>query len=263
MATGDSRRGSYDLTTLPSQTFSRLFVDGRAAAALLRMLPLINDNLCPSVIVCKNEELYAAAMLASGEAGALGGEMSSAVQWWASMCCSPLPAALPVAHHARTQQDDLDQRLQEQEPAAFQSRRMHAERRVAAQRKAFQAHSNAILLACEQQQQHSVAVATLASLDAQRLVLLQQYNSLRHEHRAASKAGKLLCNIPPHTPSPPPHPQRSLSASPPLSSLPPPPPPHTTSTTSLLSLQLVQPYALVERRSVSPTAASLLPSYQK
>jgi hypothetical protein len=179
----------------------------RSAAVLLRMLPLIRHALQPPVIVCKNEELYAAAaMLLAGRSS------SSAVdagQWWASMCCSAVPLAMPlIPQHSGAQQLEEDGCDESQEqggqqrealqhtPIPFQSRRMHAERRVAAQRKAFEAQTAALIQACNHHNRNKLqqpsAAAVLESLDARRALLLQQFNSLSCEHRAASKAGAAL-----------------------------------------------------------------------
>ena len=164
----------------------------RAASVLLHMLPLISASLQPPVIVCKNEELYAAAMMSSAWAG-------DAARWWLRLSSRATPLAPPACtgthkghgfeQEPKHEQQDGQEQEQEQEqgppppPACFQSRRMHAERRVAAQRKAFHAHSAQLLQTCQ-----SPAAASLASLDARRLELLQQYNSLSCQHRAASKA---------------------------------------------------------------------------
>jgi hypothetical protein len=177
----------------------------RSAAVLLRMLPLIRHALQPPVIVCKNEELYAAAaMLLAGRSSSTAVDVG---QWWASMCCSAVPLAMPlIPQHVGAQQLEKDGGDESEEqggrqqrealqhtPIPFQSRRMHAERRIAAQRKAFEAQTAALIQACSHrsrnEQQQPPAAAVLASLDERRAVLLQQFNSLSCEHRAASKAG--------------------------------------------------------------------------
>ncbi len=176
------------------------------------MLPLIRHALQPPVIICKNEELYAAAamMLAGRSSSSAVAWDGDAGRWWSSMCCSAVPLAMPmpvIPQHARAQQLEKDggdvseeqqggqqQREELQRiPIPFQSRRMHAERRVAAQRKAFEAQTAALIQACNRHnddgQQQPTAAAVLTSLDERRALLLQQFNSLSCEHRAASKAG--------------------------------------------------------------------------
>jgi hypothetical protein len=151
------------------------------------MLPLIYHTLNPPVIVCKNEELYAAALIARASARDNGvGDVWQAAQWWLSLSTSASPLMPPAGcrreqrHGQEAQEGQEGQEGQEAQPlppARLQSRRMHGERRTAALRKAFNQYSSALLQACQQQQQqqqHSAAASTLASLDAQRLVLLQQ-----------------------------------------------------------------------------------------
>jgi hypothetical protein len=156
----------------------------RAASVLLQMLPLVKNALQPPVIVCKNEELYVAAMMtrSSGAHIAEGGHVADPLQWWISLASSGAPFSAPLSANCIVQQT----------PGA-QHRRLHVERRIAAQRKAFEAQSTALLntsnVELQHQLKHSSAATTLASLDAQRLHLLQQFNSLSCEHRATSKAG--------------------------------------------------------------------------
>jgi hypothetical protein len=148
---------------------------------LLHMLPLIYHTLNPPVIVCKNEELYAAALIARASAQDDGvGDVWQAAQWWLSLSTSASPLMPPAG--CRREQLHEQERQEGQEgqplpPSRLQSRRMHGERRTAALRKAFNQYSSALLQTCQQQQQqqqHSAAASTLASLDAQRLVLLQE-----------------------------------------------------------------------------------------